>query len=355
MANHAATALWGAKWQRGQPQEVFFQQQGIQLFTANGQPLPMDDLPSRRAMVSGESVHDQLVIRQPDGTRLPALVNAIPFEHFSLLPRLPLEMSLGLPFTERVVMVVYQDVSALKEAEALKDQFISLATHELRTPVTVIMGYADHLLVRAARGNEHGLDDWQREKVQAMKQASWQLAHLAEDLLSVTQMQAGQLRLERHSTDLVGLTRQVITQIQETTDRHQIMFQTNPSQLWATVDAFRIEQVLSNLLSNATKYSPDGGSIEVTLEEHEETHEAYFRIHDQGMGIPSAQQAHLFGRFVRGENVRTAGIRGAGLGLYLCRELIERHGGSISFESEEGVGTTFFFSLPYQEPAPSGS
>lgn len=353
MANDAAAALWGAEWQRGQPQEEFLHQQGIHLFTANGQPLPLEDLTGRRAMASGEPVlYRQLVIRRPDGTRLPVVVDAIPFTNLSLLPRLPQEMTLAHPSAERVVLVVYQDVSALKDAETLKDQFISLATHELRTPVTIVAGYADRLLARAARGGEHGLDEWQREKVQEMKQASWQLSSLTEDLLDVTRMQADQFALERRSTDLVALTREVIKRLQATTDRHQLAFQTVPPQLWATVDAFRIEQILSNLLSNAIKYSPGGGPIEVTLEEHAETHEARFRIRDQGMGIPRAYQSHLFGRFVRAENVRAAGIRGTGLGLYLCRELIERHGGHISFESEEGVGSTFFFSLPCHKLAP---
>lgn len=351
LANHAAATLWGAQWPRGQPEKEFLHQQGIQLLTANGQPLPLDDLTGRSAMTTGEPVLSrQLVIRRPDGTRLPVLVDAIPFTNLSLLPRLPQEMASSLSSAERVVLVVYQDVSALKEAETLKDQFISLATHELRTPVTIVSGYADRLLARAARGGEYGLNEWQREKVQEMKQASWQLASLTEDLLDVTRMQAGQFELEQRLTDLVALTRQVAKRLQATTDRHQLAFQTALPQLQATVDAVRIEQVLSNLLSNAIKYSPGGGLIEITLEEHTEPHEARFRIRDQGMGIPRAQQAHLFGRFVRGENVRVAGIRGTGLGLYLCRELIERHGGQISFESEEGVGSTFFFSLPCATP-----
>ncbi|GHO71546.1 hypothetical protein KSC_104380 [Ktedonobacter sp. SOSP1-52] len=355
MANDAAAVLWGAEWPRGQPQEEFLHQHGILLFTPTGQPLPLDDLTGSRAMASGEPVlYRQLVIRRPDGTRLPVMVDAIPFTSLSLLPRLPQEMTPALPSAERVVLVVYQDVSALKEAERLKDQFISLATHELRTPLTIVAGYADRLLIRAARGKEHELDDWQREMVQEMKQASWHLASLTEELLDVTRVQAGQFQLERRSTDLVALTRQVIEQIQATTDRHQLTFHTSLAQLWVMIDSCRIEQVLSNLLSNAIKYSPEGGPIEITLKEHAETHEARFRIRDQGMGIPRVQQAHLFGRFVRGENVRVAGIRGTGLGLYLCRELIERHGGQISFESEEGVGSTFFFSLPctkavYQE------
>ncbi|GCE07220.1 hypothetical protein KDAU_45490 [Dictyobacter aurantiacus] len=343
LANQAATTLWGAAWPQGQPEEEFLHQHGIQLLTPNGQPLPPEDLTGRRAMTTGETVlHRQLVICQSDGTRLPVLVDAIPFENLSLLSR-PLS---ALPPTERVVLLVYQDVSTLKAAETLKDQFISLATHELRTPVTIIAGYADRLLGRSARGGEYGLNEWQREKVQEMKQASWQLTSLTEDLLDVTRIQAGEFKLELRSVDLVALTERVVRRIQATTDRHQLAFHTTLSQLWATVDAIRIEQVFSNLLSNAIKYSPDGGPIEVILEEHAETHEARFRVRDQGMGIPHAQQVHLFERFVRGENVRASGIRGTGLGLYLCRELIERHGGQIAFESEEDVGSTFFFSLP---------
>ena len=351
LANAAATALWGALWPRGQPQEEFLQQNSIQLFLASGQPLPPDDLTGKQAIATGSLVlHRQLVIRHPDGTRLPVVVDAIPLANLSQLPRLPQQVRSALPSAEPVVLEVYQDVSALKEAEALKDEFLSLATHELRTPITIISAYIDRLLAHAARGDEHTLDEWQREKVQQMKQASWQLTNLTEDLLDVVRMQAGQFELRRRSTDLVALTQQVVKRLRTTTDRHHIAFHTFLAHLWATVDALRIEQVLSNLLSNAIKYSPGGGPIEVTLEENTQTHQAHFRIHDQGMGIPSVQQAHLFGRFVRAENARLAGIGGTGLGLYLCRELIERHGGSIGFESEEGVGSTFYFSLPCNEP-----
>ncbi len=352
MANQAVTALMGAEWKRGQTRDEFVQQSGVIFSMMDGQTLTLTTSPVGRAMTTGEPVLQyQLVIRQPDGTRRPILLDAIPLEHLHQLFPMPQEIATVLAPAERVVLVISYDVTALKEAEALKDQFISLATHELRTPVTIIAGYADRLLARATRGNEHPLDQWQRDKVQEMKQASWQLASLTEDLLDVTRMQAGQLRLDRRSTDLVAITRQAIKNLQVTTDQHQLIFHTSLAQLWATVDAFRIKQVLSNLLSNAIKYSPGGGLIEVTLEEDVQTHEARFRIRDHGMGIPRAQQTHLFERFVRAENARAAGIRGTGLGLYLCRELIEQHGGSICFESEEGIGSTFFFSLPYQASA----
>lgn len=350
MTNQAATALWGAEWQRGKPREEYLQEQGIRFFTVDGRPVPLADSPIRRAMISGEPVlRSQLVIRQPDGTRLPVLLDVIPLDHLHLLPRLPQEITAVLDPAERVVLVVYHDVTALKEAEGIKDQFISLATHELRTPVTVVAGYIDLLLRRTARTKEHQLDTWQVTRLEEMKQAIQQLANLTEDLLDVTRVQTGQFQLDLYSTNLAALTRKVVERLQTTTTLHHLRLHTAHDHIWVIVDALRFEQVLSNLLNNAIKYSPGGGSIEVILEEKALTQEAYLSIRDHGMGIPREQQPYLFGRFVRADNARAAGIRGTGLGLYLCQELVERHGGHISFESEEGVGSTFFISLPLTE------
>jgi PAS domain S-box-containing protein len=346
MANQAMTDALGAEWQQGQLEDDLLRQHGIRFFTTDGRPLLLAETPARLAMASGEPVfHFQMVIRRPDGTHLPALLDAIPFEHLHHLPHLPQEIAGVITSEERVILVVYHDVTALKEAEALKDQFVSLATHELRTPVSVIAGYADLFLRRAAQG-KHPLDEWQVSKLREMKQATQQLANLTEDLLDATRVQSGQFQLDLRPTDLLALTRGVIERLQTTTTHHQVLLHTTLAHLWATVDAFRIEQVLSNLLNNAIKYSPQGGPIEVTLEEERQTQEASFSVRDHGMGIPREQQPYLFRRFMRANNVRAAGIRGTGLGLYLCQELVERHGGHIYFKSEEGVGSTFFFSLP---------
>jgi PAS domain S-box-containing protein len=346
-ANRAAIELWGAEWKQDQSMEDFLTQHALRLFSEDGRPIPQFDTAIRHAMTEGVVTHKrQQVIRRPDGTSLPILVSAIPLDAFSTLPHLPSAMAAVQGSSERVVLVVYEDVTALKQAEEIKDQFISLATHELRTPLTVIAGYIDMILRRARQGKEHELDEWQRNKLQEVKRATQQLEQLTKDLLDVSRVQAGQFQLQLRPTELVALTRQVIERLQTTTKRHQLSLQTALPRLWATVDAFRIEQVLSNLLSNAIKYSPQGGAIEVTLEEEIETREARFSIRDYGMGISRDQQALIFGRFVRADNVRTARISGTGLGLYLCRELVERHGGRIYFESSEGRGTTFFFSLP---------
>jgi signal transduction histidine kinase len=128
--------------------------------------------------------------------------------------------------------------------------------------------------------------------------------------------------------------------------QHTISLDTACSSLVVEIDPGRIEQVLSNLLSNAVKYSPQGGPIELTLREVGTPREALLSIRDRGIGIPDGQQARLFGRFMRAENARASEITGTGLGLYLSRELVERHGGRLWFESREGEGSTFFFTLP---------
>jgi len=176
------------------------------------------------------------------------------------------------------------------------------------------------------------------------------LDRLTEDLLDVARLQAGRIVFYREPTDLVALTRRVVTQRQLTTERHILSFQSEMEQILAAVDRGRIEQVLSNLLSNAIKYSPEGGSIAVTLGQEDEANAILLSVQDHGIGIPVCEQARLFGRFVRAENAQ--GLGGTGLGLYLCRELIEWHGGRTWFTSTEGVGSTFFISLPLASDAP---
>ena len=169
---------------------------------------------------------------------------------------------------------------------------------------------------------------------------------LTEDLLDVVRLQAGRLHLYRESIDLVEITRHIISQMGRSSDRHEIKLVTSLPHVQAQVDRGRIEQVLMNLITNAIKYSPAGGKVEVTLQVEKGQQEALISIRDYGIGIPYSEQADLFGRFVRASNSQTQGINGTGLGLYLCRELISQHEGDIWFESTEGVGSTFFISLP---------
>src|SRR6266851_4276769 len=347
LANRATTTLWGATWHIGQPMLDFLATHRIRLFSTDGRLLPPTAFATVRAVHEGETVrHQQETIRRTDGTTLPVLVNAVALGR-RLLAGVPAEVgSQPTGPAEPVALVVHQDVTALKAAEQLKDEFLSIAAHELRTPLAVLKGFVQTLLVQTTRGKGPQLVEWQLEALQSIDQATARLVELTEDLLDVTRLQAGRLALHVDPTDLVALARRVVTRLQMTTERHTLSLATSVEHLVAQVDPRRMEQVLSNLIGNAIKYSPEGGSIEVTIREEEQAHEALLCVSDHGIGIPAQQQLLVFGRFARADNARAHSIGGTGLGLYLCRELVERHGGRIWFESTEGQGSTFFVALP---------
>jgi PAS domain S-box-containing protein len=352
LANRAAASAWGAEWHIDQPMQEFLATNGIGIFDAQGRPLDLTDLAALRAVQEGETIlHHQEIIRRPNGSSLPVLVNAVALDsseewHAFRQPTGPLAQHPQHTDTESLALVVHQDVSALKEAEYLKDEFIGVAAHELRNPLAVLKGFAEMLVYQTARGKGAKLAPWQTEALEEIDTATSRLDKLTEDLLDVTRLQAGRLVLSRSSADLVALTRHVVTQRQMTTRQHVFSLDTEHTSLMVEVDRARIEQVLTNLLSNAIKYSQQGGPIELTIREEVEPHTALVSIRDRGIGIPIGQQAHIFGRFVRAENARASEIMGTGLGLFLSRELVERHGGRLWFESTEGVGSTFFMALP---------
>jgi PAS domain S-box-containing protein len=349
LANRAAANVWGAQWHVDQPMLEFLATNGIEIFDAQGHPLSSKEFATLRAVQNRETIlQHQETIRRPNGSSLPVLVNSIVLgsSRWRDLIREETETTNQFIVQEPVALVSHQDVSALKEAEYLKDEFIGVAAHELRNPLAVLKGFAEMLVYQTARGKGSRLADWQNEAIEEIDVATARLDKLTEDLLDVTRLQAGRLSLSRKPTDLVALTQNMVTQRQMTTRQHVLTLRTEHSSLVVDIDPVRIEQVITNLLSNAIKYSPQGGSIELFLYEEAEPREALLSIRDHGIGIPAGQQAHIFGRFVRAENARTSEVTGTGLGLYLSRELVERHGGRLWFESVEGEGSTFFMRLP---------
>lgn len=347
LANRAATMVWGKPWPAGQPLNVFLRENGILIFGMDGQPLPHEQLATVRALQRGETVrHHQEIIRHPDGSTLPFLVNAVELTAPNLLMVLALAVAQPFERWEPVALVVHQDLTALKEAERLKDEFLSIAAHELRNPLAALKGYAQMLLVQTARGKGTPLLQWQKEALQEIDQATSRLDILTEDLLDVTRLQAGRLGLYVEPMDLVALARRIITRLQTTTNRHALSLHSSLSSVVLQADPGRMEQVLTNLIGNAIKYSPEGGPIKVSIRQRGGTEEVLLSVRDYGIGIPEQQQACIFGRFVRAQNAQTHGISGAGLGLYLCRTLVELHGGKLWFRSAEGQGTIFFLTLP---------
>lgn len=381
LANRAAMDVWGAQWPIGETMAAFLATSGTQIVGTGGQPLVEGELATLRAVRTGKAVrHHQEIIRRPDGTALPVLLNAVALEpqivrglfraedtlvaeHAQQTGNAPTPMD-----AESAALVVLQDVTALKEAEHLKDEFIALAAHELKTPMAAVKGYADMLLRQSLRDEQARLADWQTEALDTIDQATSRLVELTNDLLDVTKIQAGRMELHPEPHDLVALARRIARRFQVTTDRHKFVIvvadaahdgenhdeahdeahdaANDEAYVVACVDVPRTEQILGNLLSNAIKYSPQGGTITLTIRADASRDVAELCVRDQGIGIPEAQQARLFHRFVRASNARERGISGTGLGLYLCRELVELQGGRIWFTSAEGQGTTVYVTLP---------
>src|SRR5712692_817676 len=341
LANRATAEVWGAPWEPDQPLGEFLTKNGIRVFHIDGRPLASEEFATLRAVQTGASVHHQQeIIRHADGTTLPVLVNAVALDSRVLGGN----DGTSLDEVEPAALVVHLDVTALKDAERVKDEFIGIAAHELRSPLAVIKGFAQMLIMQTNRGKGPTLADWQTEAIQDIDQATSRLVELTEDLLDVTRLQAGRLELQLEPTDLVALVKRIVARFKVTTENHRITVNSTQEHLVSNVDHRRIEQVFSNLINNAIKYSPAGGDIVITLDADQQY--ALFSIQDHGIGIPQHQHGRIFSRFMRADNTYMHEIGGTGLGLYLCRELVERHGGRIWFKSVEGEGSTFYISLP---------
>jgi signal transduction histidine kinase len=352
LANRAAERVWGAQWPVGMPMDEFVRNSGLRYFAENGEPIGAQNLLTRRILRDGNEIRqNRQVIRRRDGAYLPILLSAVNVDSELLgepTETRPVEHSAQTTADdpERVALVLLQDISAIQAAEQLKDEFVSLAAHELRTPLAGLLGFSSMLRVQTANGHGPTLSDWQEEAIVEIETAANRLNELVNDLIDTTRIQADRLTLHLVPIDLVAHVRRCLNRLKLTTTRHTLTLDAPEDPVLLAADGLRLEQVLGNLVSNAIKYSPQGGPIEVTVRGDQHTGMAELCIRDHGIGIPANEQVRLFQRFARAHNAYELQIPGSGLGLYVCRALVERHGGHIWFESAEGEGTTFFLTLP---------
>jgi signal transduction histidine kinase len=223
----------------------------------------------------------------------------------------------------------------MKENQQRKDEFISIASHELKTPLTSIKGYLELLKeIENKQPNKQfvlkGLDNVNK------------LEKLIRDLLDVSKIQSGQMVLEKKEFNIDSLLNETISNMQMVTSTHEIIRHDHLRDEKILGDKLRIEQVLTNLLSNAVKYSPNENKVIVSSKKV--NGEVIIKVKDFGMGIPESEQENIFERFYRTKDMPVT-ISGFGLGLYICRSIIERHQGKIWVETEE-KGSAFYFSLP---------
>ena len=254
------------------------------------------------------------------------------FERYSA----PINDSLGA-FIGRVF--VLREMTAERHAERLRADLVSFVSHELRTPLTSMLAFANILLEEAKEGQ----NEWILH-VETIRGELVRLLGMVEDLLDVERLGAAGMPLRRTHFDLTELVREQVEAQEKTSKRHDLVVDAPPDPLVVDADRERVGQVLSNLIGNAVKYSPEGGPVHIEV-----VHGAgsvRVLVSDSGIGIPEDQQDRIFTKFFRAESTDMAGIPGLGLGLALSREIVSLHGGSMGFDSEPGDGATFWFELP---------
>jgi signal transduction histidine kinase len=238
------------------------------------------------------------------------------------------------------VLSALVDVTGRAELDRQKNEFLSIASHELKTPITSIKAYAQMALRQAGSGAADRL----ARSLGIVDQQADRLVGLIEELLDVSRLQEGQLPLHVEPFDLAALLRDVVETTRLGAPDFTIRLETPPGPVPVAADAGRIEQVAINLLQNAIKYSGESRQVAITLSCIGS--EAVTAVRDYGVGIPVAQQAHVFERYFRASNVSARHYSGLGLGLYITHGIVERHGGRMWLDSAEGQGSTFYFALP---------
>jgi PAS domain S-box-containing protein len=296
-----------------------------------GNELGLQGSPILQAFAGQTVVNREMVISARDGQRFDVSVTAS-----------CVRSSKGEP-TSGILTV--RDITRERQQEEQRSTFISVISHELQTPIAIIKGYASTLARADATFDRESL----RSRLQTVEEEADRLNKLVGNLLYASRIQAGGLQMELTPLDLANLVQNVTRRLQVKSPGVTVKVNL-PSNLPATMaDRDRIEEVLENLLDNAVKYSPDKAVVTVAC--HVTGDEVIVSVSDTGMGISLREQEQIFDRFYRVGNGKTRSLQGAGLGLYICRAIVEAHGGRIWVESALHQGSTFLFSLPRLEKA----
>jgi PAS domain S-box-containing protein len=232
-----------------------------------------------------------------------------------------------------------------EELSKMKSDLLATVSHELRTPLATIKGYSTMMLDYFSKLTSHEKSDY----LKSIDHSTDRLAILVDNLLDTSRMEAGLLKLEKAPASISKLIRGAVTEARIRDNEHHIVTSLSKKLPKLNIDTKRIRQVLDNLIDNAIKYSPKG--TVVTISTRQVDQEFLFRITDQGSGIPAEELSNIFDRMYRIEQRLSSGVEGIGLGLYICRRLVEAHGGRIWVESQLGKGSTAYFTLPIDNTA----
>ncbi len=292
-----------------------------------GEPIEYLERPIARAIISGSPVSSRSFYRCKDGSLLPVYINVSPI----LLNDRPIG-----------AIEVFRDITEELEVDKMKSDFISIASHQLRTPATAVKNYIGLL----REGYAGKLTKEQMEFINMAYESNERQIAVVNDLLHVAQTESSSLMLKKQPTDIGQLIKEVIKEQLETIESRQqtVSYQAPKKSVRARVDRSYFRMVIENLLSNASKYTPTKGKVTVDLTAS--THEVVLRVKDTGVGISPADLDKLFKKFTRIDNPLSVLAGGTGIGLYLIKQIIDLHDGTISVKSAVKKGTEFTVIIP---------
>lgn len=241
------------------------------------------------------------------------------------------------------VVFAGRDISGIKMENRVRANFVSMVSHELRTPLNSVQGFVDLLL----QGYMGALNEEQQKYLGYVQDGVQQLVSSVEDILLLTRSDSGQFEINQEGIDFAVLTKQVVTSLQPQAHKAvvKIIEEIQESAPLIYVDPQRMKQVLNNLVMNALKFTPQGGTVTIRIRQDSERF-AVVCVSDSGYGIPIEDRPHVFERFYQSNYNQQSKMGGYGLGLSIVKLIIEQHGGEIRFESVTDKGTTFFFTVP---------
>jgi PAS domain S-box-containing protein len=299
----------------------------IRVFNMKGEELEPLERPIMRALQEGRPITENVQFVKMDGTQFPAVITASPI------------MLEGKPIG---TIEVFRDITAEQQVDRAKTEFVSLASHQLRTPLTAMRWFLELTL----KGSMGELSPEQTTSLEEVYKANLRMIELVNALLSVARIEIGTLTVTPVPSDIKQLAQNAAFELHPLITAKKLRFTEEYDETLPVIplDPELTHVIFQNLLTNAVKYTPEGGSVSLKIERRGRS--VMIAVNDTGYGIPKSQQRHLFTKLFRADNVREKDTDGTGLGLYIVRSIVENSRGKIWFESKEGEGTTFYIKLP---------
>ncbi|HSW85851.1 MAG TPA: ATP-binding protein [Candidatus Saccharimonadales bacterium] len=302
--------------------------------TADDQPINLMDRPITKAYLTGKPVAKNIYYRRKDGYKIPLAVNVSPI----ILHDKPVG-----------AIEVFRDITLQQEVDRMKSEFISLASHQLRTPLSAVKTYT-HMLYEGYMGD---LNSAQKKALMTIIGSADRMNELISTLLNVTRIESGSVEVTPKLLRIDKIAEEVIKELSLAADKKSIkLIFTVCGKASSTIrtDSLIVKEIIANIVSNAIKYTPDGGKVELIINLRKNN--IVVDVTDTGWGIPKYSQDQIFSKFFRAQNIVQRETIGTGLGLYLVKGLLEALGGKIWFVSDEQSGTKFSFSLPRKQKLP---